>query len=238
MMKSVCAASLLLLLTACSNTPKSIVEGPLTVRPPKQEVVPANNGAIYQASNARLNLFEDRIARHIGDTLTIQIEEKLATTNKAETKITTSDKLTATAPSLTLPTFSKVPVVGGVLRKAGDILKDVSSVSATGNTTSDFAGKGDSSNNNTFSGSITVTVVDVLNNGNLVVAGEKQIASNYDTTFVRLSGVIDPRDIKVGNTISSTKMADARIEQRGDGLVDSAQAMGWLSRFFLSFLPF
>ncbi|MCB6184776.1 flagellar basal body L-ring protein FlgH [Leeia sp. TBRC 13508] len=214
-----------MLLSACSNTPKSIVEGPLTVRPPKQVVAAPQNGAIYQASNSRINLFEDRIARTIGDTLTISIEEKLSANNKAETKTSKSNTLSAGLPT----------VSGSLVPSA---LSKLTDLSVDGSSSSTFNGKGESTNSNTFTGSISVTVVDVLNNGNLVVAGEKQIALNQETSFVRFSGVVDPRDIKVGNTVSSTKVADARIEQRGDGQVDASQAMGWLSKFFLSFLPF
>ena len=222
----------MLWLSACSTTPKSIVEGPLTVRPPKQASPAAQNGAIYQASTARLNLFEDRVARSVGDTLTIVIEEKVNTQNKSETTVTRDNTMTAAAPTVTLP---KLPLIGSL---TNSVTNKLSQMSVDGSSSTDFSGKGNSTNASTFTGSITVTVVDVLNNGNLVVAGEKQIATNRETLFVRLSGVVDPRDLKVGNMISSTKVADARIEQRGDGQVDSAQAMGWLGRFFLSFLPF
>ncbi|WP_018150236.1 flagellar basal body L-ring protein FlgH [Leeia oryzae] len=216
---------LLGLLAACSNTPKTIVEGPLTVRPPKQVANTGQNGAIYQANNSRLNLFEDRIARNMGDTLTISIEEKLDAKNKAETKTSTSNTFTSTTPSIT------GPYIPGVI-------ENLAKIGVSGASSSAFNGKGESNNSNSFTGTISVTVVDVLNNGNLVVAGEKQIALNQETTFVRFSGVVDPRDIKIGNTVSSTKVADARIEQRGDGQVDASQAMGWLAKFFLSFLPF
>ena len=90
---------------------------------------------------------------------------------------------------------------------------------------------------NLFTGNITVTVTEVLPNGNLVVAGEKQIALDKSTEYVRLSGVIRPDTIQAGNTVSSAKVADARIEYRSSAKFDSAEVMSWLARFFLSFIP-
>ena len=87
-------------------------------------------------------------------------------------------------------------------------------------------------------GSITVTVIDVLPNGNLVVGGEKQVNVNGEISDLRLTGVVNPRDIKAGNTISSKKVADARIEYKESGVISEAQVMGWLARFFLTFIPF
>jgi flagellar L-ring protein precursor FlgH len=90
---------------------------------------------------------------------------------------------------------------------------------------------------NTFSGNITVTVIEVLPNGNLVVAGEKQIALDKGTEYVRLSGVVQPDTIQAGNTVASAKVADARIEYRTSAKFDKAEMMSWMARFFLSFIP-
>lgn len=211
-------------LSAC-GTPGSIVTAPTAIRPPAKNENGAKNGAIYQASNAKLHLFEDRIARNLGDTLTIQIEEKLDIKNKAETKSSRTDSINA-----------GLPTISGTL--VPKIIQDLASTTVTGSSTSAFSGKGESNNSNTFTGMITVEVAEVLNNGNLLVAGEKQIALNYDVEYIRFSGVVDPRDIKPGNIISSTKVAEARIEQRGSGQTDASQAMGWLAKFFLTVLPF
>jgi flagellar L-ring protein precursor FlgH len=97
-----------------------------------------------------------------------------------------------------------------------------------------FDGKGETNAENTFTGNITVTVIEVLANGNLLVSGEKQIAIHNEHEFLRFSGVINPLDIKSGNQISSTKVADARIEQRANGVVGDAQDAGWLQKFFMS----
>ncbi|HFT5023029.1 TPA: flagellar hook-basal body complex protein [Shigella flexneri] len=90
---------------------------------------------------------------------------------------------------------------------------------------------------NTFSGTLTVTVDQVLVNGNLHVVGEKQIAINQGTEFIRFSGVVNPRTISGSNTVPSTQVADARIEYVGNGYINEAQNMGWLQRFFLNLSP-
>ena len=100
-----------------------------------------------------------------------------------------------------------------------------------------FEGKGATGSDNLFSGTITVTVVEVLPNGNLVVAGEKQVGINQNIESLRFAGVVSPINILPGNFVSSTQVADARMQVRGKGDIDRAQTTGWLSRFFLSFLP-
>ena len=100
-----------------------------------------------------------------------------------------------------------------------------------------FDGNGESASKNDFKGTITVTVIEALPNGNLVVSGEKQIGINQGQEFIRLSGVVNPIHI-MGNTISSIQIADARVEYRANGYIDEAQTMGWLSRFFLTVSPF
>ncbi|MCP1366799.1 flagellar basal body L-ring protein FlgH, partial [Halomonas sp. BBD48] len=102
----------------------------------------------------------------------------------------------------------------------------------------DFSGSGGAAASNTFTGTITVTVMDVLYNGNLRVRGEKQIIINQGTEFIRFSGVVNPRTITALNTVPSTLVADARIEYVGNGYINEAQTMGWLQRFFLNVSPF
>ena len=101
-----------------------------------------------------------------------------------------------------------------------------------------FEGSGESAANNVFTGTITVTVVDVLNNGNLMVSGEKQVAINQGNEFIRFSGVVNPATVTTANTVNSSQVADARIEYKGSGYINESQQMGWLARFFLNVLPF
>ena len=98
--------------------------------------------------------------------------------------------------------------------------------------------KDNETNSNSFTGSITVTVVEVLANGHLVVAGEKQLAINSDTEYIRLAGVVNPAQLNGANVIDSTKLADVQFESKNSQRLDMAQLGGMMARFFLTVLPF
>lgn len=209
-------------LTGCSLvTPKTTVHQPMSARPIKAADVQHQNGAIYQADSARPMMFDDRRARSVGDTLTVLIEEKTSASKKSSSA---ADKKGST--SLGISAINKIPLTN--LAGAG--------AEATNKTS--FEGKGDASSDNLFSGNLTVTVVDVLDNGNLIVSGEKQLTINHGTEHIRFSGVVNPLHITASNAVSSTKVADARIEYLGTGYIDEAQNMGWLSRLFMTVWPF
>jgi flagellar L-ring protein precursor FlgH len=82
------------------------------------------------------------------------------------------------------------------------------------------------------------TSVGTSTNGNLVVVGEKQIAMNKGVEFIRFSGMVNPDSIQAGNMVSSTLVADARVEYRTNSQIDRAEMTSMLSRFFQSMLPF
>ncbi len=206
-------------LAGCGTTPSSIIGQPSTARPLQPVAQVANNGAIYQTAAYR-PLFEDRRARHVGDVLTVVINER-----------TQAGKEASSSSAKTGAVDSSISAVSGLPLKTFQGL----GVKASSSTEHDDESKLDSSN--TFSGSVTVTVIEVLSNGNLVVSGEKQIALDKGVEYIRLSGVIWPDDIRVRNTVSSTQMADARLEYRTSAKFDSAEVAGWLARFFLSFAP-
>ena len=92
---------------------------------------------------------------------------------------------------------------------------------------------------NKLSGDISVSVVEVLPNGNLVIRGEKVVTINQGNEYLRISGMISPRDIDADNSISSKRVADAQISYVGDGPTNDANVIGWLGKFFISALmPF
>lgn len=189
------------------------------VRPYAQPAPVRANGSIYQASQYR-PLFEDHRARLVGDTITVQIIERVSassnSTSTVEKKGELSGSITA-LPMLSANSFARAGVGG-----------------SSANT---FSGKGGTQNSNNFSGTITATVVDVLPNGHLIVAGEKQIGVNDNVDVLRFSGQIDPRVIQPGNQVASAQIANVRVEQKGRGGQADAQQIGWLSRFFLNLMP-
>jgi flagellar L-ring protein precursor FlgH len=209
------------LLAGCvTTTPPTAVHQPMTVRPElRMAAVPAN-GSIYNAATAR-PLFEDRRARLVGDTLTINIAEKTAAAKKSDTKADRSHE-----SELGIPTIAGLP------------LKSFQGATLAANSSTAFEGSGENTSSNNFTGTLTVTVIEVYPNGNLLVSGEKQIGLKEGEEFIRFSGVVNPITITASNTVQSTQVADARIEYKANGFIDSAQVMGWLGRFFLSFTPF
>jgi flagellar L-ring protein precursor FlgH len=203
-----------------TTTPPTAVHQPMSVRPEPRSVQAPANGSIYNIATAR-PLFEDRRARFVGDTITINIAEKTAAAKKSDTKADRSHDA-----SLGIPTIAGLP------------LKSFQGATLAANSSTSFEGSGENTSSNNFTGTLTVTVIDVYPNGNLLVSGEKQIGLKEGEEFIRFSGVVNPNTITASNTVQSTQVADARIEYKANGFIDSAQVMGWLGRFFLSFLPF
>jgi flagellar L-ring protein precursor FlgH len=213
---------LFFLLTAgCSTVPPTNVHQPMTARPMPRYDMATGNGSIYQVTSAR-PLFEDRRARFVGDTITVKITESTSASTKSNDKL---DQSNAQKASLAAST--------GFFGRALPGAADLSASSSTA-----FSGKGEAANNNVFSGNMTVTVIDVMPNGNLLVSGEKQVAVGHEQEFVRISGVVNPNFVDASNTVESSKIADARIEYKSSGQVSEGLSMGWLARFFLNVMPF
>jgi len=218
--------ALLLLMSGCAMIgPKPIVTGELTAKPEplpvKETRIP--NGAIYQVGlRSNVPLFEDRRPRNVGDIVTVIIRER---TNAAKSVSTASSRSGSAKLGINASPQILPPQVGAQ-----------QNLDMQGS--NEAQGTGSSRADNTFTGTLTATVIEVLPNGNLRVAGDKQMAINRGSEHVRFSGVVDPRSITGANTVLSTQVADARIEFRSQGRMDEVQEMGWLQRFFLNVLPF
>lgn len=181
----------------------------------------APSGSLFRAASYRPG-FEDPRARLPGDIVTIQITERVSASQSSSASIERSADASAS--------INAIPLFGG----SGPWNK----ANLGAQSDNSFSGDGSTSSNNTFTGSITATVQDVLPNGHLVVVGEKQIGVNANVDVLRFSGTIDPRHIRPGNVVPSTQVANARIESRNRGAQGEAMSIGWLARFFLSVLPF
>jgi flagellar L-ring protein precursor FlgH len=217
------------LLFSCAVTPTSIVNQPTTAKSPAPSNTQNNNGGIYSASSYR-PMFEDRRPRFIGDIVTINITEN-TTATKANGSSASKEGEVGFQTDAKLG--DNIPVIGGLVSRLP--FAKLGSVSAS----SDISYTDDAAANarNVFNGSLTATVVDVLPNGNLVVSGEKQIGLDKGTEFIRFSGIINPDTISLGNTVPSTKVADARIEYRTNSKIDGAAIASIFARFFLSMSP-
>lgn len=184
----------------------------------QETLPPPTDGAIYQ-SGRELVLAENPVAHHIGDIVTIVLNEATAAQKSATT--TTRKANTLTMPGTQL------------------INKNVSWLTNNINNSSKFDGEGASAQSNSLTGYLTATVLKVLPNGNLFVAGEKQIALNQGKEYVRVTGVIRPIDLASDNSVPSFRVASAKITYNGKGAIADANAQSWLARFFNSpWVPF
>lgn len=182
-----------------------------------------NNGAIYQAGFEQ-NLYDDRKAFRVGDIITITLNEKTQASKKANSDIQKDSKTKMGLTSLFGSGMTTNNPIGG-----GDL-----SLSAEYGGSRDAKGDSQAGQSNSLTGSITVTVAEVLPNGILSVRGEKWMTLNTGNELVRIAGLVRADDIATDNTVSSTRVTDARITYSGTGAFADASQPGWLDRFFLS----
>lgn len=178
-----------------------------------QTVVPPTGGAIYQPVQA-LSFFEDPRGHRVGDIVTIRLNEAF---NASKTASTQTQKDNSTVLS--------APVFAGKLPLNGD-----TSLAAK----RAFTGNGTATQQNALTGSITAVVTEVLPNGNLLISGEKALQLNQGEEYVKVQGVVRLVDLQADNSVTSDRIADARISYNGKGVIDGANKQGWLGRFFSS----
>ncbi|MGC4007656.1 MAG: flagellar basal body L-ring protein FlgH [Pseudomonas sp.] len=182
-----------------------------------------NNGSIYQAGFEN-NLYGDRKAFRVGDIITITLNEKTQASKKANSDMSKDSTNKLGLTSLFGSSLTTNNPIGG-----GDL-----SLSAGYSGNRETKGDSAAGQSNSLTGSVTVTVADVMPNGILAVRGEKWMTLNTGNELVRIAGLIRADDIATDNTVSSTRVADARITYSGTGAFADASQPGWFDRFFLS----
>lgn len=219
------SAALVLLCSGCATLSPPPPVDILPTAPPPMAAIPRTTGPVtgglFQSARYR-PAFEDQRARMVGDSVTVQIVEKVTAKQVSSSTVDRESEIKGGITSL--------PFMNGTA------LTNKTKIGA--GATNNFSGKGGTESANTFTGSITTTVIDVLPNGHLIVSGEKQIGVNQNVDVLRFSGTIDPRVIQPGSIVNSTQVANVRIESRGRGAQAEVQTMGWLGRFFNSVSPF
>jgi len=202
-------------LSACSITPSTITQnpGPASNR---AAILQSSTGSIFSSVSYK-PMFEGNRARSVGDTITINITETTTATKDGASSGAKKGLANATATD-----------------QFGN------TVSPTFNWANNLSNENKATSNvsNTFNGFITATVLEVFPNGNLMVAGEKQIGYDQGSEFVRFSGVVNPNMITTNNTVASNTVADARFEYRTTNAIDSSYIASMVTRFFLSIAPF
>ncbi|MFW5824965.1 MAG: flagellar basal body L-ring protein FlgH [Marinobacter sp.] len=172
-----------------------------------------HTGGIYQSSR-NYSLYGDSTALNVGDILTVTLQESTSASKNAGSSISKENEVGMGTPSLFGRTFEKF--------------------SGSASSEREFEGQAEADQSNSLAGNITVTVTEVLPNGVLHIRGEKWLSLTNGDEFVRVSGLVRPEDISPDNTVSSQRIADARLAYGGTGDFDQANQPGWLTRFFNS----
>ncbi len=178
------------------------------------------NGSLYR-ENANLSLFDDGKAARVGDIITVVLQERTSSSKTSNVEILKESDVNM-APTGAGTVLNSIPTLGEYGLNSA----------VTGDR--EFKGEAEADQSNRLSGNISVTVVDVYPNGTLLIRGEKWITLNRGEEFIRISGLVRPEDVSPENTISSTKIANARIAYSGTGELADSQQIGWLGRFFNS----
>ncbi|MBW8078085.1 MAG: flagellar biosynthesis protein FlgH [Gallionella sp.] len=214
----------LVVLAGCSMTPPTRIQQPMSAKPPAKILAATSDGGIFHAGVNERPLFEDQRARNVGDILTISLVEQTSGSRQASGGTTSASSANSSTPSIT--------------RGAASLLNPFS---INGNSKNSSANTGVGAATESLTGTITATVIEVLENGNLLVSGEKQVALNQSDEFIRFSGVVNPVTIN-NNVVLSTQVADVHLEFKNAGamseVMNDTRSLGFLGRFFKSVLPF
>lgn len=208
------------LLAACASAPETTLTVPTSARPiaapqPVERVV---TGSLFRPDAPISSLFSsERRPRAVGDTLKVDIAEELRARSRQSGDLSRENKLSSKGPG----------TKSGVSKNAFDRLLNLD---ATASGSDSFKGSGEAQNDSSFQGRIAATVINVLENGHLLVAGERSITMSGGTTTLRLSGIVNPVDIKAGNIVVSGDVVNARLEIVGTGDAANSSRRSWLQR--------
>ena len=153
----------------------------------------------------------------VGDVLTVVLQERTAASRSALTDTSRASEATARAPT-----------ASGLL----------SNFSLGGEATIKSEGKGRADQTAELTGAISVTISEVLPNGNLVIRGEKQLALSEGSEFVQVAGIVRPEDVAPDGSVQSRRLANAQIAYRGTGELASAAKGGWGTQLLHRLWPF
>lgn len=223
--KLCCVLGIMLIsqISACSNTielskalPNDPDFAPILPEAEEEELIPT--GSLFKKNYVN-NIYSDSKAHRVGDIVAVILSESTQANKDANTELTKESK-SALDPVVG---FGGSPVtINGKAFQFGI------------NQNSEFTGESLADQSNSLSGDISVHVLRVLPNGNLMIRGEKWLTLNNGDEYIRLTGIIRPKDISTNNTIISTKVANARIQYSGTGSFADANEQGWLTKFFNS----
>ena len=228
MKKSFLILFVLLGLQAFANNPNPVMS-PLTPSPDFAPVYPLANeqsrpatGGIY--GNRQSDAWFGRGRNYqVGDLVTVLLNESTQAARSQKTDVSREASNTAVPAGVAARVEKAIPLLSGI---------------NLNESTTASSGKGSADQKASLSGSVTVTVIEILANGNMVVRGEKKLGLSEGTEVIQVSGVIRPQDIGPNGTVQSLRLANAQISYRGSGELAAASKPGWGTSGLLKFWPF
>jgi flagellar L-ring protein precursor FlgH len=217
--KKIAVATCAIILSGCmtNNKPKPGDPYYAPTVSSAQTLPQRTDGSLYQEVNG-LSLFGDRKAHFVGDVITIMLSENTVSKKSSNVNVKKDNNTAFNGGAL----LGNVPTLKGM-----DFETNISQ-------NRKFGGNSGADQSNSLQGNITVTVAEIMPNGNMVVRGEKWMTLNSGDEFIRISGIARPDDVAPDNTILSTRLANAKISYSGTGTLADSQNMGWLAKFFNS----
>jgi len=188
---------------------------PLPPSPPPQE------GSLWTPKNQR-GLLADLRACNIGDIVTVTITESSKAGDEASTS---AEKTSGVKVGITSLLGLSLPQMNAF--QDNNITAENAIEGAVGNTSK---GEGKTQRQSVFTTYLTTRVIQILPNNNLVIQGQRQMKINNETEVVTLSGIVRPEDLDTNNTVPSIRVAEARMEISGFGVISDKQRQGWLTR--------
>lgn len=166
------------------------------------------------------SLVADHRARAVGDVLTVVVDERASADRQGETKLNKNSDLNVNVGR---------PLFGG---KREGTLSEILPFLFPSRLNSDFTGKGTNTRSDRLTFQISVRVMKVLENGNLLVEGRRSIVVGQESQNLVLSGIVRPQDVAPDNTVSSAFVADAEVRLEGRGIISEKQKPGFFGRLF------
>lgn len=217
-----------LTISGCATQKAEVFRPEKAVPTPVAKIQSNTTGSIWSGENTNNLICSDKKARYIGDIVTIIISETATGGNKATTN-TSRDTSTSAGVSSFLGVDSSILAKNATMG---------GSIGLGGTSANSLKGAGDTSRNSTLEAKISARVLNVLDNGNLLIEGKRQLTVNAEDQYIIISGIIRPEDVTVNNTVASQYIADARIMYTGDGVINDKMRPGWLTRIVDWVWPF
>ncbi len=182
--------------------------------------------SLWQDSTSQA-MYSDKRASRVGDLITIVVQEN--TTATKDNKTSTSKKATMDAA---ITAFLYSPAASGLLTKGGTM------PALKYNSANTFDGGGTINNSEQIVAQVTVRVIDVLPNHNMLIEGTRETSFSGEKQNVVLHGVVRPEDVTANNTVFSYNVADAKIQIIGRGAITDSQRKGWFTKIWDKLSPF